>query len=448
METSEPHWNDILSVTGLNEAIRDLLENRFAYVRVRGELSDLAQPASGHVYFALIDGQSRIRCVIWKGNRKRLNTQPKIGQSVIITGRIAVYAPRGEYQLIVEGMQDDGAGDARERLLKLHAQLSREGLFDPDRKRPLPYFPGVIGIVTSRTGAALQDVIRVLDDRRVGYHLLVAHARVQGDQAALEIVSALQQLVADGRPEVIICGRGGGSTDDLAVFNDERIVRAIAASPIPIISAVGHEVDTTLVDLAADVRAPTPSAAAQMVMPELDHLQQRLWQARQNLIRGFSSLLVHHQHRLSQTKGRLTHPRRHIDSQRFRIDELTERLHNTTLQALQRRVPELSNLQQRLKQWPARTFPVQQTRLQHDQQRLSQVMRVYFLRQADQLAALIARLHGVSPKAVLDRGYALVYNKRGTLQKSGKTVKPGDIVTIHLVDAEFDATVQQVRKPS
>ncbi|MBF0133073.1 MAG: exodeoxyribonuclease VII large subunit [Magnetococcales bacterium] len=447
METLPLPLHDILSVTKLNESVRDVLETRFAMVRVRGEISDLHEPASGHIYFALIDPQSRIRAVIWRGNRRRITIAPQSGQKVIVTGRIAVYPPRGEYQLIVEGMQVDGQGDARARLLALHAKLTQEGLFAPERKRPLPPFPKIIGVVTSATGAALQDIIRVLDDRGLGYHLIVAAARVQGEFAAKEIVDALQNLSRDGRSQVIICGRGGGSADDLAVFNDEAVVRAIAASPIPIISAVGHEVDLTLTDLAADLRAPTPSAAAQMVMPEKKHLEQRLHMVTQGLHQGFAQYLLRQNDRLTRIASRLLHPRQQIENYRFRCDELQERLLATSRSSVQRLRPVVVNLHNRLALWPqTRALPTSQTQLNQNQKRLSQEVHNLFQQKTIALNALVARLHGVSPLEVLNRGYAIVYDGQGQIQTTMQSISPGDPISIRLSDGTLDATVTQTRE--
>ncbi|MBF0126979.1 MAG: exodeoxyribonuclease VII large subunit, partial [Magnetococcales bacterium] len=257
-----------LTVTQLNEGIREILEEGFPYLQVRGEITDWKIHPSGHIYFSLMDTQSRIRAVVWRGNRARIATLPKAGDAVLVTGRIAVYTPRGEYQLIVEGLRLDGAGGEREKMRLLHARLSAEGVFDQARKRPIPFLPAAIGVVTSASGAALHDISRTLERRFPSCHLILAHARVQGEGAPEEIVLALERLIVDGRAEVIICGRGGGSVEDLAAFNSELLLRAIAASPVPVISAVGHEVDLTLADLVADWRAATPSAAAERVLPE------------------------------------------------------------------------------------------------------------------------------------------------------------------------------------
>lgn len=448
METLKSHGNDIFTVTGLNERIRDLLEDRFAYVRVRGELSDIHHPASGHIYFALVDGQSRIRAVIWRATRKRLTAEVTLGQNVVITGRIALYPPRGEYQLVVDAMQADGQGDGRARLLELHAKLASEGLFSQERKQSLPFFPKFIGIVTSSSGAALHDVIRVLDDRNLGYHLIVAAARVQGEYAAKEIVGALQTLIHDGRSQVIICGRGGGSTDDLAVFNDERVVRAVAASPIPVVSAVGHEVDLTLTDLAADLRAPTPSVAAQMVMPERLHLNQRLQQLKLRLAQGSSNLALRHTERLKRAANRLLHPRRRIEQYRFRCDELQERLGHAASLSVRRIRPELTHILHRLQLQPQnRLLLLGQSRTSLNQKRLLQEISKLLHIKTNTLAALVARLQGVSPMAVLHRGYAILFDtKTGEIHKSVETLHPGNPVLIRLADGELDATITHARK--
>ncbi|MBF0109134.1 MAG: exodeoxyribonuclease VII large subunit [Magnetococcales bacterium] len=449
MEAVNPHWNDILTVTGLNEAIRELLEDRFAFVRVRGEISDCHEPASGHVYFALIDGQSRVRCVVWRGTRKRLAQPAQNGLKVVVTGRLALYPPRGEYQLVVESMQGDGQGEARARLLALHARLAAEGLFAPERKRPVPFFPGAIGIVTSATGAALQDVIRILSDRGPGYHLILAPARVQGEGAAEEIVGALGRLIRDGRADVIICGRGGGSAEDLAVFNDERVVRAIAASPVPVISAVGHEIDLTLTDMVADLRAPTPSAAALLVIPEKAVLEERIRILSRGLRQGLLRLVTSRNERLDRLTSRLLHPRRRIEQYRFQCDALEERLRHAAGLLLQRRRPLLHGLRQRLDPWPwGRGLPPYRLRIEQARKRLAQELQRTIQRKADALTALDARLHGVSPLAILQRGYAIVYDETGKIRQRIGAIRPGDSVVIRLADGFLDATITQTRKHS
>ncbi|MEO5341346.1 MAG: exodeoxyribonuclease VII large subunit [Magnetococcus sp. MYC-9] len=444
-DPSPPAWEEWLTVTQLNEEIRDLLEGALPFVRVRGEISDLHQPASGHLYFTLVDEQARVRAVVWRSSRQRMRLTPRTGDAVLVTGRVAVYPPRGEYQLVVEGMQAAGAGTERERFLHLFNRLKREGLFAEERKRPLPLLPDVIGVVTSASGAALQDIIRVLDLRFPGYQLLLAHARVQGEGASGEIVAALQGLFADGRAQVIICGRGGGAAEDLAAFNSEEVVRAIAASPVPVISAVGHEVDLTLADLVADLRASTPSAAAERVMPEKSVLQERLLRLRQRLQRGMRALLERQRARLRQQ--RMLHPRRRLEYLRVRSDELLQRMVSGAHYGLRRRSQRLEALHGRLAVWAEGAFlDLLRARLLHAHRRLQQAALHHLERRRQRLARADVRLRGVSPLAILQRGYAVVHDQRGVLLRGVDGVQVGEAVQIRLAQGAMVAVIHQLKE--
>lgn len=440
-------WNAILTVAELNERVRLMLEEGFPYLRVKGEIIDLHQPPSGHVYFTLGDGQSRIRAVIWRNAVKRIHLPPASGQAVVATGHLAVYTPRGEYQLIVEGLQPAGQGAERELLLQLHARLKAEGLFEAARKRPLPMLPAVIGMVTSRGGAVLHDVIQVLERRFPGFHLLVAHATVQGEGAATAIAAALDQLNAEGRAEVIICGRGGGSADDLAAFNSEQVVRAIARSRVPVISAVGHEVDLTLADLVADLRAPTPSAAAELALPDRDALLARLATLRQRLLQGTRGQFVRHARGLEQRRLRLVDPRRRIDLGRQRGDELAERLHRAVVLLMQRRRHQAVTAASRLLSWQRGSYlPWQRGRLRNLDERLRHAGRQRFLLERDRLAALTEHLAALSPLAVLRRGFAIVRDAEGrVIRRAGEVTPPCDL-TVTLGQGRLHATVTRVEE--
>ncbi|MBF0401570.1 MAG: exodeoxyribonuclease VII large subunit [Magnetococcales bacterium] len=440
-------WDEWQSVTQLNERIRTLLEDALPFVRVRGEISDLHQPPSGHLYFTLVDAQSRIRAVVWRGTRQRLRMVPRGGESVLVTGRIAAYSPRGEYQLVVEGMQSGGAGTERERLLQLFARLQAEGLLAEARKRPLPFLPDMIGVVTSASGAAIHDIMRVLDNRFPGYQLLLAHARVQGEGAVEEIVAALQGLIADGRVQVIICGRGGGSAEDLAAFNSEAVARAIAASPIPIVSAVGHEVDLTLADLVADVRAPTPSAAAERVMPEKRELLARVAQLRQRLLRAALARVAQQRSMVQLRQQRLLHPRRRLEFFRVRCDDLFQRILAAEQHHRLRRRQRVWDVRNRLSVWGGRgVMGLFRTRLAHLDDRLSRGVQQGLRRHRQQVVAVERRLQGVSPLAVLQRGYAIVYDQQGRVPRIADTVAAGEQLRIVLAQGELVAVVQPGRK--
>ena len=441
-------WKKWLSVAELNERIRALLEEGFPHVRVRGEISDLRAPASGHVYFQLIDRQSRLRAVVWRGTRARLGMIPRSGEAVMVTGRIVVYPPRGEYQLIVEAMRPDGAGAERERFLRLFSQLKAEGLFDEKNKRPLPFLPQTIGVVTSASGAAIHDILKVLERRFPGFHLILCHATVQGDQAPAEICAALDTLVRDGRSQVIICGRGGGSADDLSCFNTEIVARAIANSPIPVVSAVGHEVDLTLADLAADARAPTPSAAAERVMPDRGPLVARINTLQQRLFQGLRNQHKKEQQRLDHLRNRMRHPQRHLEQNRLRCDELTQRLILAAHPPLRRHQQTLAALANRLHAWPnSGYFVLRRARLGHAKEQLPTAARHLLARHRQGVLNLVARLEGVSPVAILQRGYAIVRDQKEQIVRDSQTLTRGEILRITLSRGTLEAVITQIEEP-
>ncbi len=433
-----------LSVAELTHMIRGLLEDAFPHVRVRGEISTLRKPSSGHLYFTLGDGEAQIRAVVWRTGAARLPAPPRDGDAVLVTGRLAVYPPRGEYQLIVEGLESAGSGDERERLLQLHARLAREGLFEESRKRSLPLLPGVVGVVTSPGGAVIHDIIQVLERRFPGFHLLLAPARVQGEEAPAEIVRALAALNADGRAEVIICGRGGGSAEDLAAFNTEIVVRAIAGSRAPVISAVGHEVDITLADLAADLRCPTPSVAAERVLPERAVLLERIAALDRRLVRAMAGLLERQRQRLRLARARIIDPRRRLEAARQRTDELGERLLRALQVRIQSRHVRLDGLTDRLTVWPTGAWlPLRRQRLAISTRGLQRAMQSQLAGRRQRLSAAQARLRSLDPGSILARGYAIVRDGQGRILRSPATLAPRDPLHITLADGAVTARVEQ-----
>ncbi|MBF0621131.1 MAG: exodeoxyribonuclease VII large subunit [Magnetococcales bacterium] len=445
--TNTSAWQKALTVSDLTLQISDLLENRYAYIQVQGEISSLRIPPSGHAYFSLIDRNAQIRAVIWKTARRRMATPPREGDAVLVTGRITVYQPRGEYQLIVEGLETAGQGTEKELLLKLHAKLEKEGLFDQERKRPLPYLPETIGVVTSSSGAAIHDILHVLDKRFAKYHLILAHAIVQGSHAPEQIAQAIEDLNVHGQAQVIICGRGGGSADDLAAFNSEIVVRAIAQSEIPIISAVGHEVDITLADLAADYRAPTPSAAAETVLPELDAVQHHIDALTQRLHRALDNRLAHFRSRIEQLSARLRHPRNRLDQARLRCDELSDRLQRTQIQHHLHAQQRLDQLTQRLLLFShSNTFSVRQNRIQLANQQLLATMHNLVLNNAKKHQQLTGRLNDLSPQAVLDRGYAIVRDSDHHIVRNTSQLNTEDGLDITFSQGRIRARVEKIEE--
>ena len=368
-----------LGVEALTQAIKDELELSFGQVAVEGEIGSLTRHRSGHWYFNLVEGKATLNAVMFRGNNQRLNWSPQVGDKVVALGGIDVYAPHGKYNLLVRQLLPSGDGARARALEELKERLGREGLFDPDKKQDLPFLPRAIGVVTSPTGAALQDMLNVLFRRFPMMTVFLAPTRVQGDGSAAEIAAAIELLNEHAQVDLIIAGRGGGAIEDLWAFNEEVVVRAISASKIPIVSAVGHETDTTLADLAADVRAPTPSAAAELAVPEqagLLQLLDELWDRQQLALAR----------RIQQGRDRLADLRLIHPGQRL---------------ALQRR------------------------RLVEAQGRLNRAVGVLTEAERARLSQSVGRLDALSPLAVLGRGYSIVRTAEHVVQ-SAEGLKEGD----------------------
>lgn len=381
----EPQAPAPVTVSELTRQIKDVLGGTFADVLVQGEVASMTPHRSGHWYFTLKDASASLSCVMFRGWNQHLRWQPRTGDEVVVTGQLDVYAPQGKYNLLVRRIQRAGEGDLQRQLEELKRKLQDEGLFDPGRKRPLPFLPRGIGVATSGSGAAFHDILKVLGRRFPGIPVYLADCRVQGEGAAADVVAALGRLVRHGRCDVIIVGRGGGSQEDLWAFNDEALARAIAACPVPVVSAVGHEVDVSVSDLVADVRAATPSHAAELVAPEqaalllwVDQQQQRLAQAALRLVR---------RQREALSRLRLRDPRHRVSEGRIRCDDLSLRLH--------------------------------------------QAARRDLLRRRQLLGALAGRVHALSPLAVLDRGYAVAMHQ-GRAVKDAATLRVGDSLELRL----------------
>jgi exodeoxyribonuclease VII large subunit len=390
----------VWTVSGLTLYIRDTLEldPELANVRLRGEISNLTRAASGHLYFTLKDAEAAISCVMWRSAAGRLDWQPEHGVAALARGRVSVYMPRGSYQLVVDELLPAGVGDLHARFEQLRERLRAEGLFEPDRKRPLPEFPRLLGIVTSPQAAALRDVLNVLRRRYPLVQVLLSPALVQGDQAPPQIVAALQDLDARDDVDLILLVRGGGSLEELWAFNDESVARAIAACRCPVISGVGHETDFTIADFVADLRAPTPSAAAELAVPDLVDLQQRVAASGERLAQGIDRLLDQMRQTLQgQTRSleRLS-PRARVDTHRQQVDDLQRRASHTL------------------------------------------AYRLGLHRSG--LVGLEARLAALSPMATLERGYAIIRHARsGDVVRSTGQVRAGDALVIRVHDGEFDA---------
>jgi exodeoxyribonuclease VII large subunit len=386
-----------IGVTDLTKAIKSNLETAFGQVAVEGEIGALTRHRSGHWYFNLVEGKATLNAVMFRGNNQRLNWAPQVGDKVVAIGGLDVYVPHGKYNLLVRNLLPSGEGARARALEQLKARLAAEGLFDADRKQPLPYLPQSIGIVTSATGAALQDMLNVLFRRFPCLTGYVAPCRVQGESAGREIADAIALLNAHGGSDVIIAGRGGGAIEDLWAFNEEVVVRAIAASRIPLVSAVGHETDVTLADHVADVRAPTPSAAAELVVPEQAALMQLLDELADRQIVAIRRCLQQLRNRLEDY--RLVHPGLRLVEQRRRLEAVQDRLIRSGRSGLN----------------------THQARL----------------------AGAAGRLNALSPLAVLGRGYSIV-RKQGAVVNRVDQMAVGDVLEIRLRDGVALAEIREV----
>jgi exodeoxyribonuclease VII large subunit len=441
-----PAGRRILTVTELTVRIRDLLEERFAEVWVEGELSNCRLWNTGHLYFTLKDGAAQLRSVIFRSALRYLRFKPADGLRVVARGRVSVYEPKGEYQLVCEHLEPQGLGALQLAFDQLKRRLETEGLFDKERKRPLPALPRKIGIVTSLDGAAIRDIIRVLRRRHARTHLVIRPTRVQGEGAALEIARAIRALVRVPDVDVVIVGRGGGSIEDLWAFNEEVVARAIAASPVPVISAVGHEVDVTIADFVADVRAATPSAAAEIVVGRADDLSaaidrmgERLRAAARGRILGLGRRvdLAGSRPAFAAFPARLaTRARRHA--------ELAHALEAAVLGRVASQGRRVQQIDRRLEACdPGRRLGASRARLATADRRLFAGVDAFCHRAGRRLVEAAARLDALSPVAVLGRGYAVCWNAdRTRVIRRAADMAAGDRVRVTLAAGELDCEVR------
>jgi exodeoxyribonuclease VII large subunit len=420
------------------------MEERFPAVWVEGEISNFKVYASGHAYFTLKDESAQVRTVLFRNRMRRIRFEPRDGLHVLAFGAVEVYPQRGEYQLVVELLEPRGLGALQLAFEQLKERLGREGLFDAARKRTLPRFPRKIGIVTSPRGAALHDMLRVIGRRFGEIHVVVAPAKVQGDGAAGEVAQGIRELNALGGVDVIIVGRGGGSLEDLAPFNDEMLARTIAASKIPVVSAVGHEVDFTIADFVADVRAATPSQAAELVVREKRAVADSVGDLRRRLTRAMVRRLDVQRHRLDSLRERnvLTDPHRPLRALVRRLDEATARL----VRAARASVRHTAHRVQLVARDLRAHNPVARTR--HDRRRLDELtgrLDRALARQLDRrrhrVVGVAGRLESLSPLAVLARGYSLTRTAAGQIVRSADQVGVGDEIDVMLHEGRLAARV-------
>ncbi|KTA77834.1 exodeoxyribonuclease VII large subunit [Aeromonas salmonicida] len=437
----------VFTVTRLNSAVRMILEQDLGLVWLTGELSNLAMPSSGHWYFSLKDLGAQVRCAMFKGNNRRVAFRPQDGMQVLVQARVSLYEPRGDYQLIIESMQPAGDGVLALRFEELKRRLGAEGLFDEGRKRPLPREPRAVGLVTSATGAALHDMLTVLKRRAPDLPVFIYPTQVQGSAAIGQIVAAIALANSRAEVDVLIVGRGGGSLEDLWCFNEEGVARAIANSAIPVISAVGHEVDVTISDFAADLRAPTPSAAAELVAPDQSARAQRLAHLWQRLVQAMNRHQTAARHGFVLLQKRLDHqdPKRRLEQQSQRLDELSARLQQLLNQRLHQGERRLANLELRLQaKSPERLLAAGKRRHQLAQERLHALIAKRQDQASHSLAMLTARLDGVSPLATLGRGYSITRTQSGDVISRAAQVNAGQTLVTTLAEGHLQVRVEEV----
>jgi len=446
--STEPVPEGILTVSALTSLIKGTLADTFPAVWVKGEISGFKRYTSGHFYFSLKDAGAVLGCVMWKGRTGRLAFEPQDGLEVEAFGAISVYEPQGRYQLIVDEMRPAGVGALLLALEQLKQRLTAEGLFDPARKRPLPRYPARIGLVTSPVGAAVRDLVKVLRARWPSIGIVLAPVRVQGEGAAAEIAAAIGRFNRYGRVDLLIVGRGGGSLEDLWAFNEEPVVRAIAASRLPVISAVGHEVDVTLADFAADVRAATPSNAAEIAVPSRAEVAARVAQWHARVERAARQGLDARRRLLEKLTSQYGFRRQQdvIGMQQQRVDEWLDRLHDAIRFVLERGRERLEEIAARygLREWP-RTLEARREELDDMREQLDGAVVQATLARRMRLTALADRMRALSPRLVLERGYCLVHAPDGSLVRAAAGLEVGTSVTIEFARGEADARVEQVR---
>ncbi len=441
---------EIITVSQLNDTIKDLLEEAFSFVWVEGEVSNLRKPQSGHTYFTLKDDKSQIRAVYFKqfgwAKNRPAEFELEEGLSVLCRARLSVYHPRGEYQLIVEAVEPRGIGALQKAFEQLKAKLALEGLFDERYKKSIPFLPRKIGVVTSPTGAVIKDILNITRRRFPSVDILISASRVQGTEAAAEIIQGLRKLQAADGVDVIILARGGGSLEDLAPFNSEDLAREIFQCPIPVISAVGHETDFTICDFVADLRAPTPSAAAELVVPARTELLTKILHLQQRTCAAYSRCLADRQKHLASLRERLQHPQRLLVDWQIHLDDLRESMQR----AMCHQRKNLSNSLQKLElvmlhQNPAKHIREKRVLLNNLQKATLSWWRTYMAARLERLRNNSALLDTLSPLSVLSRGYSITRkHPGGEIIRQAGLLTTNEEVHIQLAKGGFSARVEKI----
>lgn len=440
---NQPNEQTVLSVTDLNRQARVAIEDRFHDVWVLGEMSNFARPRSGHWYFTLKDERAQVRCAMFSNRNRAVQVQPGDGQLVLIRGRVSLYEGRGEFQIIVDHMEAAGEGALRQAFDQLKAKLATEGLFANAAKLPLPRYPEKIAVVTSATGAAFRDIRAVLARRYPALEILLVPCLVQGTAAEEQLLRALDRAI-EQVPDIILLTRGGGSLEDLWPFNSERLARALHACRIPTVSAVGHEIDVTIADFVADVRAATPSAAAELVSPDRVELSSEFQGYERHLLAMFQRYVEHQHLRIENLALRISNPMDILERQKTSIRALLERFRRASQMQLHSARKQSQHMQARLhQQAPHKLIGQLQTRIKQSDADLLRCMTAKITQAKNQLGHQSRMLNGLSPLPTIDRGYALATTAQGTVVASVQDVQQDDLLTIYVSDGSIATKVNQ-----
>ncbi len=445
--------NDVFTVSQLNQRAKQLLEITFSSVKVEGEISNLSRPSSGHWYFTLKDKGAQVRCAMFRSRTAQIKFQPKEGDQIIVRGKVSLYENRGDYQLIVDAMKPAGEGQLQQAFIQLKQKLGAEGLFNPEHKRALPAAIKRIAVITSPTGAAIHDILTVLKRRFPAIEVDIYPVQVQGQDAAQQMIWSINQANSDARnatkeqaTDVIIIGRGGGSIEDLWSFNDEQLARTIFHSDLPIVSAVGHEVDFTIADFVADIRAPTPSAAAELLSPNREEYLSRLQALSARLENSIQQQLQNKQWQLQSAQRGLQHPGDKLSQYAQTLDMLELRMQQSQKNNLDRLLKKLTQSQQRLQQQsPANKLQQIETQLGYCQQRLRNAMKQLLSNKAERLQQNALLLNAVSPLQTLGRGYAILQTPTEVVIRDSHDVKKGDLISARIGHGSLELTVEKVK---
>lgn len=445
MHSFSDRHHHAFTVSELNRQAKSLLESSFLQIRVQGEISNFARPSSGHWYFTLKDGKAQVKCALFRNRNLRVRFSPKDGDQVILTAKVSLYEGRGEFQLIGEMLEADGEGQLQQAFETLKATLSQEGLFAAEHKKSIPAHPKHLGVITSPSGAAIHDILSVLKRRFPSLPVTLYPSAVQGADAAAQLIAALKLAQQHQQADLIIIGRGGGSLEDLWPFNDENLARTLFSYPIPVISAVGHEVDFSIADLVADLRAPTPSAAAELISPDQDAMRILLDRQTGRLSRQLTHLLTQKRRSIQHQRQRLRHPGERIKEQKARLSNAEQRLQAAINKKLMRTKHHHSLWAQKLsQQQPSRKIEQKRMQLVRYTERITQELINQQTQKRYTLRGLITRLNAISPLATLERGYAIIQTSDNKVVTSTQQITSGDVLINRLRKGSFTCRVETI----